>query len=87
MTLEEIINYCLSKPEAYVDFPFGDIPMCIKVKKETIRTDFPEKHDFKITLNCDKDNRRILPEQISRYSDKGLSLPAPGSAVFQHDPA
>jgi len=29
MTTDEIISYCLSKSEAYIDIPFGDIPICI----------------------------------------------------------
>ena len=84
MTLEEIINYCLSKPEAYVDFPFGDIPMCIKVKKRLFAQIFPKKHDFKITLNCDRITGEYYRSKYPGTVTRGYHS-APGSAVFQHD--
>lgn len=54
MTAEEIIGYCLSKPEAYVDFPFGDVPLCVKVKNRLFAQIYTDKKDLKITLNCDR---------------------------------
>ncbi|KNY29439.1 GCN5-related N-acetyltransferase [Pseudobacteroides cellulosolvens ATCC 35603 = DSM 2933] len=54
MTMDEIINYCLSKPGAYIDFPFGSIPICVKVQKRLFAQMYPHKDDCKITLNCDR---------------------------------
>ncbi len=54
MTTEEIINYCLTKPGAYIDFPFGDIPVCVKVGSRLFAQLYPKQDDFKITLNCDR---------------------------------
>jgi len=54
MTADEIIDYCLSKPGAYVDFPFGFIPVCVKVKKRLFAQLYPHEDDYKITLNCDR---------------------------------
>lgn len=54
MTTEEIISYCLRKNGAYVDFPFGDIPMCIKVANRLFAQIYPKPEDRKITLNCDR---------------------------------
>lgn len=54
MTTDEIISYCLSKKSAYLDFPFGDIPICIKVAKRLFAQVYPKQEDYKITLNCDR---------------------------------
>lgn len=54
MTTEEILNYCLAKPGAYIDFPFGDIPVCVKVGKRLFAQLYPKQEDCKITLNCDR---------------------------------
>lgn len=54
MTTDEIISYCLSKKSAYLDFPFGDIPICIKVAKRLFAQVYPKPEDYKITLNCDR---------------------------------
>ena len=45
------VHYCLSKPGAYIDFPFGDIPICIKAGKRIFAQLYPKKDDYKITLN------------------------------------
>ena len=50
---EEIIQYCLGKKEAYVDYPFGDIPICFKVKNKLFAQLYPLDNDYKITLKCD----------------------------------
>lgn len=54
MTTEEIIKYCLSKKGAYLDFPFGDIPICVKVAKRLFAQIYPKLEDCKVTLNCDR---------------------------------
>ncbi|HEX9061322.1 MAG TPA: MmcQ/YjbR family DNA-binding protein [Clostridia bacterium] len=54
MTTDEIVNYCLQKDGAYLDFPFGDIPICIKVAKRLFAQIYPRPEDYKITLNCDR---------------------------------
>jgi predicted DNA-binding protein (MmcQ/YjbR family) len=54
MTTDEIIKYCLSKKGAYVDFPFGDIPMCIKVANRLFAQIYPKPEDRRLTLNCDQ---------------------------------
>lgn len=53
MTLDEIIEYCLLKNGAYLDFPFGNIPICVKVSKRLFAQIYPKSEDYKITLNCD----------------------------------
>ncbi len=66
MTADEIISYCLRKNGAYIDFPFGDIPMCIKVANRLFAQIYPKPEDYKITLNCDRVMGEILR---SKYPD------------------
>lgn len=48
MTVAEIENYCLEKPGAYRDLPFGEVPICFKVKGKIFAQLYPDK----ITLKC-----------------------------------
>ena len=48
MTGEEILAYCLAKPGAYEDHPFGQWPVCCKVKGKI----FAQLYIDKITLKC-----------------------------------
>ena len=70
MTIDEITNYCLSKPGAYIDFPFGSVPACVKVAKRLFAQIYPNKDDCKITLNCDRMTgelyRNIYPDTVVR---------------------
>lgn len=53
MTTGEITEYCMSKDGAYIDFPFGDIPICVKVENRLFAQIYPKPEDHKITINCD----------------------------------
>ena len=53
MLKDEIIEYCLNKNKAYIDYPFGDIPICFKVNKKIFAELYPLDNDYKITLKCD----------------------------------
>lgn len=53
MTAEEIISYCLTKKDAYVDYPFGDVPVCVRVRGRIFAQLYPDPSDFKVTLKCD----------------------------------
>ena len=48
MTTVEIKNYCLSKRKAYEDHPFGQWPICIKVRGKI----FAQIYADKLTLKC-----------------------------------
>jgi predicted DNA-binding protein (MmcQ/YjbR family) len=50
---EELIQYCCSKKKAYIDFPFGKEPACIKVNKKIFAEIYPREGNYKITLKCD----------------------------------
>jgi len=53
MTLQSLVDYCLRKEGAYIDCPFGDIPICAKWKGHIFAEIYPKPGDFKITLRCD----------------------------------
>ncbi|MBN2852083.1 MAG: MmcQ/YjbR family DNA-binding protein [Clostridia bacterium] len=55
MNMDEILQYCLLKKGAYLDFPFGDIPLCVKVGNRLFAQIYPDPEDYKITLNCDRE--------------------------------
>ena len=37
----------------YIDYPFGEIPVCVKVKGRLFAQGYPGKEDLKLTLNCE----------------------------------
>lgn len=76
MTHEQIIDYCLKKPGAYLDFPFEpDIPV-IKVKAPSqekgriFAMPFTLRGESKVTLNCTPESaefyRSIYPGSVAR---------------------
>ena len=67
MQVEDITNYCLNKKKAYIDYPFGDIPICFKVNNKLFAQLYPLEDDFKITLKCD-----VLLAEMYRKQYKGI---------------
>lgn len=53
MNADEITAYCLQKKGAYIDFPFGAIPACVKVCSRIFAQVYPKADDYKLTLKCD----------------------------------
>ena len=53
MKLQDIINYCSSKHKAYIDYPFGEIPICFKLGGKLFAQIYPSDEDYKITLKCE----------------------------------
>jgi predicted DNA-binding protein (MmcQ/YjbR family) len=75
MTADEIIGYCLRKKGAYIDFPFGEIPMCIKVANRLFAQIYPRPDDYKITLNCDRAMGEILRSKYPGAVVRGYHCP------------
>lgn len=48
MDQEEIRAYCLTKPQAQETYPFGEFPICYKVRGKIFAQVYPDK----ITLKC-----------------------------------
>ncbi|OPX42523.1 hypothetical protein CLHUN_36480 [Ruminiclostridium hungatei] len=75
MTTDEILNYCLSKTGAYIEFPFGDMPICVKVEKRLFAQMYPSKDDYKITLNCDMATGEIYRNLYPNIVVRGYHCP------------
>jgi predicted DNA-binding protein (MmcQ/YjbR family) len=73
--LQEIIDYCLSKQDAYIDFPFGDIPICIKYNKNIFAEIYPNNDDYKITLRCIPENGEIYQNKYPKIVIPGYHVP------------
>jgi predicted DNA-binding protein (MmcQ/YjbR family) len=74
MTADEILSYCLLKKGAYIDYPFGDIPVCVRVKAGN-RTPifvqlYPLEKDYKVTVKCGAPEalfyRNLYPDAVKR---------------------
>ena len=68
------MDYCLSKEGSYIDFPFGEIPICIKYNKYIFAEIYPNSNDYKITLRCN-------PEIGKMYREKYPDIIVPGYHV------
>lgn len=70
MVNEQIIAYCLSKPGAYLDFPFGPDVTIIKVRKRIFAQVFYLKGKPMATFNCDRMTgefyRAVYPDTVTR---------------------
>ena len=70
MTTEDWIAYCLSKPGAYVDHPFGVDSTILKVEKRIFAQFFQLHGQESCTVNCDAVSgqfyRQTYPEIVVR---------------------
>lgn len=46
MQIENLIQYCLNKRKSYIDYPFGDIPICFKVNNKLFAQLYPLENDY-----------------------------------------
>ncbi len=74
MTADDIIAYCLQKKNSYIDYPFGDIPVCVRLRIGNRTPIFaqlnPSPDNFRITLSCEPMTgdfyRRLYPGKVVR---------------------
>ena len=66
MTAEEICAYCLEKPGAYRDLPFGEVPVCFKVKGKIFAQLYPDKITLKCTAFSGEAFRAAYPGIVTR---------------------
>lgn len=80
MTHNQIIDYCLTKPGAFIDFPFGiDVPV-VKVKSENspariFAQVFTLKGEKKATFNCDARARMFYRSLYPTAVTRGYHCP------------
>jgi len=75
LQIEEITEYCLNKKKAYIDYPFGDMPICFKVNNKLFAQLYPLENDYKITLKCNVLFADIYREQYKNIVVKGYHCP------------
>lgn len=72
MKAAELMALCLNKPGAYEDHPFGDTPICYKVKGKIFAQLYPEK----ITLKCTAFSGEALRAAYPGIVTRGYHCPA-----------
>lgn len=70
MNTDEMLDFCLAKKGAYIDFPFGPDCVCVKVKKRIFAQFFTLHGAPQATLNCGRMVRefflRAYPDAVWR---------------------
>lgn len=66
MTEQEIRRYCLAKPKAYEDFPFGQTPICYKVQGKIFAQLYPDRITLKCTAFSGQAFRQAYPGIVVR---------------------
>ena len=67
----EILQYCLQKPGAYEDHPFGEFPVCVKVCGKIFAQLYPDK----ITLKCTRFAGEMFRQQYPGAVTRGYHCP------------
>lgn len=75
MIPDELIEYCLGKRHAYIDFPFGEQPVCIKVNGKLFAEIYTHDDNFKITLKCEPIIADFLRQHYFGIVVKGYHCP------------
>ena len=69
MQKSELIAYCLSKPGAYEDYPFGPDTLVLKVKNKMFALLSTDPDTTTVNLKCDPDHamilRNVYPDDIA----------------------
>ena len=66
MTTEQLRTYCLSKAGAYEDHPFGEFPLCFKVRGKIVAQIYPDKVTVKCTAFSGEAFRQAYPGIVVR---------------------
>ena len=79
MTLNELLDYCLNKEGAYVDFPFGSDYITVKIKNGNKSKIFAEiftlNDDLKFTFSTDEVTADFLRNTYPDNIVKGWHCP------------
>lgn len=71
MTSAEIETYCLSKAGAYRDLPFGEVPVCYKLRGKIFAQLYPDK----ITLKCTAFSGQVFRQAYPGIVVRGYHCP------------
>ncbi len=72
MKIQEMIAYCAAKPHTYIDYPYGDEPVCVRIragKRTPVFAQFwtkPANATFRAAPDEAEFFRSVYPETIRR---------------------
>ncbi len=75
MTLQNLIEHCLAKQGAYLDFPFGPSPLCARIGKR-IFAEISLTRPW-VTLKCEPVYGQMLRHKYPETIRRGYHCPPP----------
>lgn len=86
MTKEEFVSQCMAKNGAYIDFPFGDEPLVVKVRGKIFAQSFILKGVETVTLNCTRENGEFYRAAFDGIVTRGYHCPQVQQPYFNSFP-
>ncbi|MFR1480389.1 MAG: MmcQ/YjbR family DNA-binding protein [Hydrogeniiclostridium mannosilyticum] len=86
MTIDQLIAYCLQKPGAYIDHPFGPESTVLKVEKRIFAQCFVLKGQDSATLNCDRMTGQFYRDMFPGVIVRGYHCPPVQQPYFNTFP-
>ena len=77
MSSDQIVAYCLAKPGAYEDTPYGPTPICLKIRGRVFAQVHPDPFEFRVTMRAEplvaEEYRMQYPQAVNRskYTEPG----------------
>ncbi len=75
MERQALVDYCKSKPDSHMGFPFGAIPIVFKYKNRIFAEIYPEPDNYKLTVRCDPGVGEVLREKYPGTVIPGYHVP------------
>ena len=82
LTMNDMVAYCFEKPGAYTDFPFGQVPVCIKVKNHTFAQFYTNPDDPKVTFRSQKVFKILMAQKYPKSVKNAVEYPDMGKAYW-----
>ncbi len=76
MEHKELLDYCLSFPKAYSDYPFGEEPVCLKVNGKIFAEIYFTENNDKLTLKSEAMMSDFYRRQYPSTVVRGYHCPA-----------
>lgn len=82
MTKEEFVSQCMAKSGAYIDFPFGDEFLVVKVRSKIFAQSFMLKGVETVTLNCTREGGEFYRAAFDGIVTRGYHCPSVQQPYF-----
>ncbi|HEX2939362.1 MAG TPA: MmcQ/YjbR family DNA-binding protein [Ruminiclostridium sp.] len=73
---EDLVRYCLTHKKAYLDYPFGEEPVCAKVEGKIFADIYLREDNYKITLKGEPMAVDFYRQSFPGAVGKGYHCPA-----------